>query len=77
MNAYFNVLCDEDRALEGEDYVLPDNSYDPNLLTSSSTESHWEEQESDKYTWNLSAFLPSYEDNTSSGSGNGFENLVN
>jgi hypothetical protein len=69
---------DENEAVVREGYQVSGNSFDPSESTSSSTERYREQREIDGYSNNMPIRPHEYmfDKDTSSNSGNGFENLA-
>jgi hypothetical protein len=62
-------------AIEGEDYAISSNSFDPSVLSSSNVERDWEEWDFNNYAC---SFLVNYasDEDMSSDFGNVYEELV-
>jgi hypothetical protein len=69
---------DENEATVGEGYQVSSDSFDPSESTSSSTKRYQEQREIDDYGSSIPTRPHEYmsDEDTSSNSGNGFENLA-
>jgi hypothetical protein len=70
---------DENEAVAGEGYAVSGDSFDPSVSSSSSVERHWEQCQKADYGSSMLSRPAHYmfDEDTSSDSGNGFENLAN
>jgi hypothetical protein len=77
--AFMRHAYDENEAVAGEGYTVSGNSFDPNVSSSSSVERHREQCEEADYGSSMPSRPAHYisDEDTSSNSGNGFENLAN
>jgi hypothetical protein len=69
---------EENKAVAREGYAVSNDSFDPSMSSSSSVERHREQREIDDYGSSMPSRPTHYmsDEDTSSNSGNGFENLT-
>jgi hypothetical protein len=77
--AFMRHTYDQNEAVAGEGYIVSGDSFDPNVSSSSSVERHREQREEADYGSSMPSRPAHYmsDEDTSSDSGNGFENLAN
>jgi hypothetical protein len=77
--AFMRHALDENEAVAGEGYAVSGDSFDPSVSSSSSVEQHRAEREEADYGSSMPSRPDGYmsHEDTSSESGNGFENLAN
>jgi hypothetical protein len=77
--AFLRHAYDENEAVAEEGYTVSGDSFDPSVSSSSSVERHREQREEIDYGSSMPSRPAHYmsDENTSSNSGNGFENLAN
>jgi hypothetical protein len=75
--AFLQHAYDENEAVQGEGYAISGNSFDPSESSSSCADRDREHQELNDYVENMPSRPADYmsDEDTSSDSGNGFENL--
>jgi hypothetical protein len=76
--SFMQHAYDENEVVAGEEYAISGDSFDPNVSSSSSIERHREQREEADYGSSMPSKPAHYMSNkdTSSDSGNGFENLA-